>query len=713
MTWLLVAVAAGVGIVFFLGVKPPPPPPPLPTTVASTQPATTHSVAATAPAPSIQTYGQLLHGDFRNYPDTRPYGTPVDLADAAQIVLREPVYVCSRGDLWLTRADADPVTTVLARASNETEHIVDRPISYVIWIPDRHGVWQPSAVCPTSDGVEIVSAKRSQPIPWHRNYRWDMALTWTDGEATRLIVPTDVGVSIMTLDTPLREDYCELVSKNDTTRPTQAPSVLFDTRGLLAWIPADERFAATRVARYVDGKWTMLDAVQWPGDIVYLVPLLDGNVLQIHLGQGDSALTFIALENLDIDEKDVSNLVDQLGDDDPEKRVAAFQRLAQYGPKINPILEKLAPNAAPEAQARIQQILRHTTLGGMSVNGNELHLVSRLHDGGMVFSAPQGVSIPQEGQDPKVVVPDYLAVRPGHAVQELPTAVVDRLVKSQGSVTGWGDEWIVSNTEVGPARFLPPDQLAALFSPAERSFRRLVAIDSRGRWVFADDAAHRTLILDPTVPEPMPKLAIWLIDTGDFSGWTKADYPAIKRGTAKWYIDDHDFEGMDQSEAILDTPAKIAPSATTPSATTRESGPVLLVDTDGTRYYDGKMTLTTVDVHGRRRVWALPDRCAGSADEPAFLAPDHQGHFFLFNSTGRIARLRATPGEAEPFVLEALFSDHVPDLIDIKRVWLDPAGRIDVAYQDSHLLVIFPNGQVPRDIGDKILIQDLRRISAQ
>jgi hypothetical protein len=265
---------------------------------------------------------------------------------------------------------------------------------------------------------------------------------------------------------------------------------------------------------------------------------------------------------------------------------------------------------------------------------------------------------------------------------------------------------------------LPPDQLAALFTPMERSFTRLVAIDARGRWVFADDAAHRTLILDPTVPDPTPRLAMWLVDTGDFSGWTKADYPAIKRGTAKWYIDDHDFEGMDQSEAILDTPVmiapvKIAPATTSSSATTSPSGPALLVDADGTQYYDGKTTLTFVDVHGRQRVWILPDQCAGSADEPAFLASDHLGHLFLFNSTGRIARLRATPGDAEPFVLEAVFNEHVPNFSDVKRIWLDPAGRIDVAYEQSHLAVIFPNGQVPRDIGDKILLQDLRRINAQ
>jgi hypothetical protein len=709
LLWLLVAIAAGAALVFFLGTKPPTPAP-TPTTVASSQPATTQSVATTTTAPTIQTYGQLLHADLHNYPTTQPWGTPVDLADAAHIILNEPTYVCSRGDLWITRPDADPLPIALARAVNETEHIVDRPVSYIIWTPDLRGVWHPSAVCPTDNGYEIITPKITVPITFHRHFLWNQAMTWQDNDTTRLIVPTDTGISIITInltpgETSSHEDYVELTPAHSTILPIQSPAVLFDTRGLLAWIPADQHFAQTSVARYLDGKWTKLDAAAWPGDIVYLIPLLDGSVLQIHRGEGDSALTFVSLDSPDISEKEISDLVDQLGDDDPDKRVAAYSRLSQYGPKINPILQKLAPNAAPEAKARMQELLRKTTLGGMSVNNNELHVVARLRDGGMIFSAPQGVTIPQEGEDPKVVNPDYLAVRPGRPVQELPPAVVDRLSKQNGKVTAWSDEWLVTDSS-GPQRFLPPDQLAPLLYPTERNFARLAAIDSRGRWLFADDDSHRTLILDPTVPDPTPRLAIWLIDGSDFSGWTKNDYPAFKRGTAKWFIDDHDFEPIDQSEKILDKLPK------PPQATTNPSGPLLLVEPDGTRYYDGIATITIVSPNGHRQVWPLPDECAGSYDQPAYLASDHQGHFFLLNSIGRIVRLRATPNGSAPFILEAVFSDHVPDLHDIKRVWLDPAGRIDVAYADSYLILIFPTGQIPREIEDKILIQDLRRINA-
>ncbi len=101
------------------------------------------------------------------------------------------------------------------------------------------------------------------------------------------------------------------------------------------------------MARYLDGKWTQLDSAAWPGDIVYLVPLLDGSVLQIRRDAADAGLTFVSLDNPGFNENEIAALVEELGDDDPDKRVAAYQRLTQYGPKINPILEKLISSAAP------------------------------------------------------------------------------------------------------------------------------------------------------------------------------------------------------------------------------------------------------------------------------------------------------------------------------------------------------------------------------
>lgn len=707
--WLLIA-AAGVGLVYLFGKQPTPPIAPAP----ATRPATLASLTtvpspATQPVLAIQTYGQLLHADLANYPDTRPWAIPVDLTDAAHLIVREPIYVCSRGDLWITRPDADPLPVVLARAAGESEHLIDRPIQYIIWSINRRGLWEPSAICRGGDGFELISATDTRPIPWHRAYRWDMAMTWIDGSATRLIVPTYTGVSIMTVGDKLSEDYCQLL--NSTAAAPQSvppPRVLFDLRGLLAWIPADGDFTGpTRTARYLDGKWAYLDSAAWPSDIIHLVPMLDGSVLQIRRGSdaGSAQLTIVPLDNPDIDEKEIAVLADQLGDDDPDKRVAAYQRLTQYGPGIYPILEKLSPSASPEAQTRIRQLLEGklaTKLGGMLINDNQMAVSARLPDGGVVFFAPHGVSIPQEGQDPKTVSPDFLAVRPGRPIEELPPAVVDRLSKPNATIAGWRDEWMVSTPDVGPARYLPPNQLEPLLRPSERNFSRLLAIDSRGRWLICEAGSQRTLILDPTVPDPTPRLAIWLIDTGAAAGWSKADWPAIRRGTAHWLVTDRDFQPLDPSDEMRTVLPTTAPT----------TAPSLMTDTDGARYYDGRMALTVVTAAGEKHTWPLPDPCAGSAGRPLWLVGDRQGHLFLFNSTGRIARLRPTPTDAQPFVLEAVFGEHVPDFQDIRRIWCDPAGRIDVVYESSRLALIFPTGQVPPEIEDKILPQDLRRIDA-
>ncbi len=131
--------------------------------VSQPAPSTTTTTSPTT-APTLQDYGQLLHADFPNYPETRPWSIPVELNDAAHLIFNEPIYVCSRGDLWITRSDADPLPIVLARASGESEHIVDRPIAYIIWALNRRGIWESSAVCWNDRGFEIVSSSGTQQI---------------------------------------------------------------------------------------------------------------------------------------------------------------------------------------------------------------------------------------------------------------------------------------------------------------------------------------------------------------------------------------------------------------------------------------------------------------------------------------------------------------------------------------------------------------------
>ncbi|MDP9176011.1 MAG: hypothetical protein M3O30_19415 [Planctomycetota bacterium] len=726
------------------------------TPIATSQPATlpqTLASVTTAPAtePTVmRTYGQVLHADLPNYPQTQPWATNVDLAEAAHVVLHEPVYVCPRGDLWITRADADPLSTVLARATTEPEHIIDQVVRYVLWMPNAKGEWQAAAVCGDDDNLALVSATTRQAIPGHRSYRWDLAMDWQDNGTSRLIVPTDRGISVLTAGATLTEDYVDLADSPASTEPGVAatapstiastaatspsnalprPQVLFDLRGLLAWIPADGDFRGpSQVARFVDGKWVTLDALNWPASILHLVPMLDGSVLQVRRGiDADSVeLTIVPLDNPAINEKDVLAIVNELGNDDPDKRVSAFQLLTQYGPGIYPILEKAQSHVPPEAQARLHSLLdgrMATQLGGMMINDNLLTVTARLRDGGAVFFAPHGVSIPQEQQDPKIVSPDYLVVRPGQAVRELPGAIIAAL-DGQKTIDALRDEWILNTPDKGPQRYLPPEQFYPLVHGRELGFSHLVAIDSRGRWVLrgeGNSSTRPTLIIDPTVPDPTPKLAIWMIDTGKDAGWNKSDWPTLLRGATHWLVNSRDWEAMDEnSDAMsIELPAATLPSTssttvasslpTTLPQTEPEGKQLLLIDAAGNRYYDGETTLTIVDAKGRQRIWTLPENCAGDAEQRAWLVPDRDGHLFLFNAVGRIVRLRPTLDEAQPFVVESVFTHSIPPFREIRRIWLDPAGRIAVIYEEWRMAIIFPTGQISPEIADRVLMQDVKR----
>jgi hypothetical protein len=385
----------------------------------------------------------------------------------------------------------------------------------------------------------------------------------------------------------------------------------------------------------------------------------------------------------------------------------------------------------------------------MIVNENQLSLLTRLRDGGAVFFAPQGVSIPRDQQDPQVIQPDYLVIRPGRPIQQLPDGLI-ALLKPDTKITAIRDEWIITDKN-GPQRYLPPDQLAPLLRDSERQFTNLIAIDGRGRWLFRPDpifspatraatmpatapADLPTLILDPTIPDPSPRLAMWLIDSGTNSGWNKDNWPVFATGNDHWIVTERQWEHMADTDAMLTEPPLITPngatttpdgatttpaesttnpatplaaaSATEPALST-DLGPLLAVDPAGNLYYDGINSITMVKPSGTRQIFPLPPDCIGSGDRP-WLVITREGLLFLFNSPGKVIRLRATPDSIEPLAVDALFTRKIPQFETPKRIWLDPAGRISIAYSEHRLAILFPTGQIPPEIADKMLAQDVR-----
>ena len=135
-------------------------------------------------------------------------------------------------------------------------------------------------------------------------------------------------------------------------------------------------------------------------------------------------------------------------------------------------------------------------------------------------------------------------------------------------------------------------------------------------------------------------------------------------------------------------------------AEVEDLGPPLLVDQDANRYYDGRSTLRVRSRDGRRVDWPLPPTATGEGiSGKVYLVRAHDGLLFLFNRAGRVVRIRPTPdaGPDEPYTVDATFTRNVPNADSITRVWLDPAGRIIMAY-GTKLAIMFPRGYVPTAI---------------
>src|SRR5207248_2241367 len=191
---------------------------------------------------------------------------------AGHYVIADPIYLCPRQDLWITRADAPPLEDVLNKAGGEQVHIVPTRIFLAQWTSDENG-----------------------------------------------------------------KPFARVVIK--------------DGGGNYQWVDGPERRSG------------------WPEKLRPVAPLLGGSVRQVFRDDlaGPVKLALSTLSDTSIDEKKIDALVDQLSDEDPAKRTAAFNELTRYGPASWPVLEKLLNDQPPEARIRLETLLAsksEPTLGG-------------------------------------------------------------------------------------------------------------------------------------------------------------------------------------------------------------------------------------------------------------------------------------------------------------------------------------------------------------
>jgi hypothetical protein len=704
--------------------------PPVAVPVIATQPAT-QPTTRKAPKPKYPTYMGVIRDHNPSVAATQPLDFPMDLSDSAHLIFHDPTYLDPIGNLWITRGDGQPADKALLKPAESEEHIItELPVFAHWWWSADTGKWSAAIVVRGErDGFDLITKSARKHLADNRSFRWNTAFSVLG----KIVVCTDVGVSVFDVEPEVREHYHALLGCSAKTNP---PVTTLDTRGVLAWSPWENgKPGSTRISRFIvaDDAWTDLPAADWPARPIQLSMLLDGSVLRIAAGipastapvEGidDSApgdqypdqihLTIGQLDPTNFDEKKLDDLIGKLSDPDGDVRQAAFDELSRYGPAIAPLLEKVADQQLPAARTRIRQLLQNKivpALGGLTVIDSRLNVVRRCADGTVIFFAPSGVQIPSERDEPDVLSPAWLALRPdGRMEHPLPTALIHDQKPDACTLFSQRDEWLV-NDDAGIRR-LVGNLFEPLLTPSEKRFSDIVGMGTRHRWVFRDPATHDTLVIDPAVADPTPKLPAWVIVTEKgTAGWDVANFPAVSRDEegGNWELNGDGWKGLEKTEkvitelpSVVDASTQPATNPTTRSAPQSSLGNPILTTPEGTRYFDGKNSLIMRGKNGNQTTWPLPAAAVGTAHPVLMQTSD--GLLFLFNEPGRLLRIRPTPAAPEPFRLEATFTKDIPNTAAPARVWLDPAGRIDFVSDENVLTITFPDGHIPKEISRMML----------
>jgi hypothetical protein len=729
------------------------PPPRVTTTRPATEPAT-QPAAEEGPKPP-EDFLSLVKQHHPGYPATQPVSPNLRMKDAGRFVIPEPVYLdLTRGVLFVTRADAPPTAELLKTKDFDQRQVVitrERPV-FVHWGLDARNDWHPCLIVPGAGENEVELVTRSGRAAMQlkaSGYDWPRAFSINE----RVYVPTARGASAIAL--PVGEPAGEIVSpdlaeQGALHRPVQ---LLLDNVGVLAWVPPSDGDAGVAGAvRFVSGRWVTLTPQAWPQGVMHVIPLGDGNAVQLRAeGGGDVRLAMAALDAPRVDERQIMELVIQLSAPDEETRNKAYEKLAAIGPAMWPVAEKMMDGEPPETQARLKVLLKakvQPLLGHMELLGRQMQLVARtldgrLPEGGALLYAPEGVSISRGELEPRVVRPAWIHVTRGPSFELLEEAMVADLDPARSRFDHARGQWLVTDEVFGPRWYLA-GTFYRLLKKQQREFSRFVGIDSAGRYLFQEPGAapasapatqpstltarqSPTLVIDPTLPDPEPRLPVWEA-SGTAVGWTRGDWAVIETasfgalGFAEWREVDRKKEGFFTkpeeaprippyvSEGPATKPAGTQPAERRPAGTQPATTPAeafvlseqemarpLLRDEQGTWYFNGRTSLKVISKDGTQAAWDLPAIAQGSDEYEPWLVKTRSGLLFLFNQPGRVLRLRQTPKGPEPFAIEATFAKGIPSTPNPTRIWLDPYGRIIVAHGTS-LAVLFPDGYIPRPL---------------
>jgi hypothetical protein len=659
-----------------------------PATTTATAPATTTApTPTTAPKPPKKLVDLLdiVRADHPDYPTTQPLDLPSDVQDAAKIVVDRPNYLDPAGRLWITHPEGQAIDDLLKKPFKQWTLLVqEQPVCATY--PLDGG--QPTVITREGGDAYVLHAPRRAPVKMNlSSLRWESAAPLGD----RLLVPSDGGAMWIALaaNQPVVPPIALRYDQNDHT-----PAVIVNTGvTALIWSPWENDKPGSHGAIFVDAKrqLTLDSSNGWFDKIVQLVPLADGSILAI--GRTDTGIE-LKLNTIDkpreqtpAEVERITALAKKLGDDDPRIREATQRELESIGPSSHTVLEKLHDSLSPEAQLRIENLLGQQfapTLAGLHPQEGVVQTVARFRDGGCVLLLTGGGIYEENGQD-IALNPAWISIRPGRYIERLEGDMVSNFNVGKQQMVAFGNEWVVVDSVLGPRRVLGPRMLTLL--PRDlRHYNQLVGIDASKRWLFTSAREPgKTLILDPSLPDPTPRLPIWKIDAPDGAGWTDTGWPAQKRvvgpDTRIFVLGERGWRLIDEkTEKFQSTAPELTKTAKAPDGRTFEL--------DGQAIKVGDRTL---DLPGEAR----------SVESIAFT----EDRLFLIGA-GFVQRWRFDPeSTALPAKPEATFTKGLPT--SHTRAWLDPSGRIVFA-EDTTLTVAFPPGRVHPDIAKLMLntVQD-------
>lgn len=667
--WIFAVILGGVGVLVvlaFWGRLSPTVPRSdgLPTTVpGSASPTVASPTTSVTAGPKVSTFEQFLDALDPAVAAAEVSRTPLPLEAAASVVTLYTVHLDRRGDLWLTHPNGPSLEQVLSEPipSDQTAHVTSAEVLMVHWDRDGRGRWVPQVVARSGGTLQQWHSASGAVSLGRTDYYWSRAVRDAGG---RYVVPTDGGVAVFTL-TPsgVSEAHADLATGRTPVLAVATGQAVFAFR---PWENGRVGSEAVLVLEAGAAEFTPLpDDAGFPPYLIHLFPLTDGALLALAAADdGGMSITTVLppVEEDDARDQRIRDLVEQLNDPARGKRNEAQAELARFGPTAWAILEAELGRHTPEAETILRKLLglrAKPALGIFEVYPGPVRLLARGQDGSIALAAYGGVGWYDAGED-QFRSPAVLIARPNLRAQLAhPSILHDRPIESLRMTLLPGDV-LIDDADRGVLRFMG-NHLAPLLPANQSAFRDWVGVDRSRRWVFRDPATQRTLLIDTQRLTPVPRLPAWNIRLSEgHTGWDDGDHPVIERDGSAWRLEQGGWRPLDE----------------------------------GARWHRMSVGLADMLVQGIRP--ELHARQDAAAKGPPLAAVQVSSTRTFVIRSGEVTRF-SRPDAAAPWTQDATFTEQMPTQ-GIRRVWLDPFGRICIAHGTGELTLLFPSGVIPREL---------------